>query len=1784
MRRTNCTIALMLSLFLGMNPILAVGSAEKPAKTTNPGSKWVSHASKARRITPKRFQNPIPREGQTITALPDGRVLLVGGMDGSDPSASVTVINPNGGLSKPAPAMRRARAWHSTTMLPDGRVLIFGGIGTDGGVLKDGEILDPTTGLSQELSPANLTARARHTATLLTDGRVLIAGGVSDKDRFVSKAQLWDSRTQKVRFTSSISIPRQNHLATLLPDGNVLIEGGSDSTNSQITSAELFNIEAESFSVTSITSQDNGQAPFLAGSLPADGAANVPVDSTIALRFSKKVPVEAIKSATIKLQGPGDAVATRIVPAEDGRLSFISPLGRLMKGATYTVVISGPKDGSVGVTPASVSFTTEIDNFNNSLSSDLDWNPTDANMHGNWRTNYGRSKWQDELPLQAGPLETALAGQVLTLTGEPLSNVTISVPERSTRTDSSGRFLLPAVKGHHVMLIDGRTAKQPGRSYGIFRVGVDITEGMTNVLPYTIWMPKLDMAHAVSIPSPTTRDMVLTNPRVPGLELHLPAGTLIRDLEGQPVTQISITPVPTDRPPFPIPAKFNVPVFATIQPGGAVVIPPRATLIYPNFIAAPPGRRLSFWTYEPEGRGWYSYGKGTVSPNGKQIIPDPGVVIYQFNGIMQPDRDDDVAPDAPRTSGGGDPCKTSGIGCGGGPKGGGGGGNNANPGGSKKPGGNNPNGGGPGAGNPNHSPAGDPVDLATGLFADTETDIYLDDTIPISVTRTYRTLDTVVRPFGIGSTLPYEMFLTSTNNYHEVDLILPDSNRIHYERISPGTGFTDAVYEHTESPTVFYKSRISWNGAGGWDLLLTDGTVLVFPELLPLQAIRDRYGNQVTITRAIAGVSGDITQVTSPNGKWLKFTYDGSHRITQVQDNMGRTVGYTYDASGRLWKKTDQNAGITEYTYDTSHRMLTIKDPGGNVYLTNEYDANGRVSEQTLADSSTYEFDYTLDTNGKVTSVEITDPRGSVRNVTFNADGHEIAATFGVGTAEEQSYTYDRTSGSNIVDTTTDALGRETEFTRDAQGFVTEVTVLPGTADEISSQYTYEPNYHMLASATDPLNHTTTYTYDAQGSVTSVTDPLSHSTAFTYDVAGQLKTVTDALSHTTEFFYDSGDLVAVEDPLGRTVNMIVDSVGRTLRATDPLGQSVVYAYDVLDRVTQVTDPLSSSMSFAYDANSNLTSVTDPASGVIAYTYDNMDRIINREDQLNNDTVYAYNSDGTVESVTDRKGQVTSYTYDALDRVTEVTYDDSSTTTYTYDDANRMTEIVDSISGTVEMSYDDLDRLEEVTTPQGAISYTYDDASRRTSMSVPGQSAVNYTYDNANRLTQITKGSSTATFTYDNVNRRTSLTPPGGATTEYTYDAASQITELTYKYGVTTLGNITYTYDAGGRRTAIGGSYARTGLPAAVTSTTYNDANQATAFAGQTLTYDLNGNLTGDGTYTYTWNARNKLASISGTSFSASFTYDVFGRRTSKTVNGTTTSYLYDGSNLVQEQSGGSATANMVMGGLDEVLARTDSTTTWSLLTDALGSTLALVNSSGSVQTEYTYEPFGKTTTSGSSNANPSQFTGRENDVAGLYFYRNRYYSPFLHRFVSEDPAGLGGGINSYAYVGNNPLSFSDPYGLKPKDPDTCDSGGGDIAKALRDFVDAGKGNLDRVLFVAAFEGGGAIAAERMAAQKLLTGLVGPLSQAEIDAVREIPKGLLPDILNGLKNHTELTPLQQEAMAKKFLDAALNPKGGLNPAGVRDFNIARANCVLNGIGAPGTKAIEFMKQRGIPPKL
>ncbi|MCM3901796.1 MAG: RHS repeat-associated core domain-containing protein [Pyrinomonadaceae bacterium] len=298
-----------------------------------------------------------------------------------------------------------------------------------------------------------------------------------------------------------------------------------------------------------------------------------------------------------------------------------------------------------------------------------------------------------------------------------------------------------------------------------------------------------------------------------------------------------------------------------------------------------------------------------------------------------------------------------------------------------------------------------------------------------------------------------------------------------------------------------------------------------------------------------------------------------------------------------------------------------------------------------------------------------------------------------------------------------------------------------------------------------------------------------------------------------------------------------------------------------------------------------------------------------------------------------------------------------------------------------------------------------------------------------------QGTSTVTLGYDNADRRTSLTLPNTNSVTYAYNAASELTTLTYKKGATTLGTLTYTYDTMGNRIKTGGTFARSNLPPALTTVSYNANNQQTTFGTNTETYDLNGNLatvTDAGvTTTYAWNARNQLTSISNPGFAASFTYDSFGRRTGRTVQGVVTNYVYDGLNPVQEKAGATVTANLLTGlGIDEFFTRTDGVGVRSLLPDALGSTVALGDGTGTLQTQYTYEPFGYTTQTGQANTNSYKYTGREDDGSGLYYYRARYYHPRVQRFVAEDPIGLlSGSFNYYTYVNGNPLSRIDPLGL-----------------------------------------------------------------------------------------------------------------------------------------------------------
>ena len=199
-----------------------------------------------------------------------------------------------------------------------------------------------------------------------------------------------------------------------------------------------------------------------------------------------------------------------------------------------------------------------------------------------------------------------------------------------------------------------------------------------------------------------------------------------------------------------------------------------------------------------------------------------------------------------------------------------------------------------------------------------------------------------------------------------------------------------------------------------------------------------------------------------------------------------------------------------------------------------------------------------------------------------------------------------------------------------------------------------------------------------------------------------------------------------------------------------------------------------------------------------------------------------------------------------------------------------------------------------------------------------------------------------------------------------------------------------------------------------------------------VSIDPNGNLTSDGTKTFQWDANNKPITVKqGGSTLASVTYDGSGRRASKTAGSVTITYAYDrGTQFLEERSSVGATARYVDGpGTDRPLAQVVSGTASYNVADHLGSVVRTTDSAGTPTLTREYDSWGNPL-QGSSTGGYA-YTGREWDLeTGLYYYRARYYAAGTGRFISDDPSGLEGGLNLYAYVQNRPTISVDPSGLK----------------------------------------------------------------------------------------------------------------------------------------------------------
>ncbi len=401
----------------------------------------------------------------------------------------------------------------------------------------------------------------------------------------------------------------------------------------------------------------------------------------------------------------------------------------------------------------------------------------------------------------------------------------------------------------------------------------------------------------------------------------------------------------------------------------------------------------------------------------------------------------------------------------------------------------------------------------------------------------------------------------------------------------------------------------------------------------------------------------------------------------------------------------------------------------------------------------------------------------------------------------------------------------------------------------------------------------------------------------------------------------------------------------------------------------------------------------------------------------------WTADGQRASLTDANGNATTFAYDGFDRLATTTYPGGTTEAFTYDaDSNVLTRKTRAGGTPIAFSYDTLNRLITRTPPTGpVVSYTYDLAGRLKSAS-----------DNTAAIPSAVSPTGspvayTTSFTYDAMNRPTGVSwnPAPTATAPGTASSvvfAHSYNKVNQRIGLAVSDNAWINYPA---------------AAASTVSYTANNLNQYTAVGAVTPTYDTNGNLTFDGTYTLGYDVENRLVSASGAGTSAAYTFDAQGNRKTVTTGGSTTVFVTDADDReVLEYDGASGAIQRWYAyglGPNDVLGQMNvpANTRTTFVHDLLGSVVATMASSTGTLSRFGYRPYGASTAP----ATPFGFTGQRLDAeaGGLYYFRARAYSPRLGRFLQPDPIGYDGGLNLYAYVGNDPLNLIDPYGLKVLD-------------------------------------------------------------------------------------------------------------------------------------------------------
>ncbi|MDH0863814.1 RHS repeat-associated core domain-containing protein [Mitsuaria sp. GD03876] len=567
------------------------------------------------------------------------------------------------------------------------------------------------------------------------------------------------------------------------------------------------------------------------------------------------------------------------------------------------------------------------------------------------------------------------------------------------------------------------------------------------------------------------------------------------------------------------------------------------------------------------------------------------------------------------------------------------------------------------------------------------------------------------------------------------------------------------------------------------------------------------------------------------------------------------------------------------------------------------------------------------------------------------------------------------------------------------------------------------PTKVIKAKGVSGFGFSTTNAYDALDRVKTNTDARNGVTALGYDGLDQLKQVTDPRSLVTSYQRNGlGDLTQLVSPDTGTANSTFDPNGNLLTRTDSRGVLGTYVYDDLNRMTSATYTLGG-QSLPY------TWTYDQTGGDFGY---GIGRLTTATGSAGN-TKYGYDGNGRVVAVIQTVGTATfttRYGYDRADHITSITYPSGRVLTITYAEGypTAMSIAKDAASPAQPL----ISGIQWE--PFGGVrSWLMHMAS--------GTKLQERVYDQYGRLVRYPLLGVVRDITYDAADRIVSYTHLDAATGQST--AAAQAMNQSFSYDemgrligiVAPSASWTIGYDANGNRAGVTLNGTARSYSTSATSNRLDSISNPTRSFG----YDATGNTLSDTglAYTTTYRLDNRMGSLTKGAVTWYYSYDAGGQRIRK--NGSqTTHFVYDqGGQLLGEYGATAPNQEFVwLGGLPVAVLNGAAADPQVLhvYADHLGAPRMLVDKNSALRWRWISEPFGST----AAEENPSglgaiafnlrfpgQFADKESGLNYNYF---RDYDGTTGRYVQSDPIGLHGGINSYAYVQGDPLSFIDPQG------------------------------------------------------------------------------------------------------------------------------------------------------------